>query len=290
MAKNWYRLDTAGLIFPAIARRDWSNAFRVSATLDEPIDPDTLQRAADDLRPRFPSFYVTLRKGAFWYYLEHSSARVLVRQDYAYPLSFMSSAELKQNCLRILYYQNRIAVECFHSLSDGRGGSVFLCTLAARYLELRHGLTIPPGGMVADLSQPPPPEELEDSFLKNAAPVAASRREEKSYLLHGTVEGLVELSHRIDITHPFKAPPSHGLGSFDKVGQSDDVQCHPTVIMIAVTGIICLLPSACFGNEVTLNLALKELLVLHHDLHHLSFACDGFVDQGTLVGFKISNQ
>ena len=54
--------------------------------------------------------------------------------------------------------------------------------------------------------------------------------------------------------------------------------------MIAVTGIICLLPSACFGNEVTLNLALKELLVLHHDLHHLSFARDGFVDQGTLVG------
>ena len=209
MAKNWYRLDTAALIFPAIARRDWSNAFRVSATLDEPIDPDTLQRAADDLRPRFPSFYVTLRKGAFWYYLEHSSARVLVRQDYAYPLSFMSSAELKQNCLRILYYQNRIAVECFHSLSDGRGGSVFLCTLAARYLELRHGLTIPPGGMVADLSQPPPPEELEDSFLKNAAPVAASRREEKSYRLHGTPEhgfktlttGLVPTQALLDEAH-----------------------------------------------------------------------------------------
>ena len=69
MQKNWYRLDTAALIFPAVARRDWSNAFRLSASLTEPVDPAVLQRAADDLRPRFPSFFVTLRRGFFWYYL-----------------------------------------------------------------------------------------------------------------------------------------------------------------------------------------------------------------------------
>ena len=97
-----------------------------------------------------------------------------------------------------------------------------------------------------------------------------SQHIDQTILLHSTVEGFIKLAHGIDSAHALKAPPSHGLGSFDKVGQSDDVQCHPTVIMIAVTGIICLLPSACFGNEVTLNLALKELLVLHHDLHHLS--------------------
>ena len=27
MSKNWYRLDTAALIFPAITRLDWANAF-----------------------------------------------------------------------------------------------------------------------------------------------------------------------------------------------------------------------------------------------------------------------
>ena len=68
MPKNWYRLDTAALIFPATARRDWSNAFRVSASLSEPVDPALLQQATDDLRRRFPSYFVTLRKGFFWYY------------------------------------------------------------------------------------------------------------------------------------------------------------------------------------------------------------------------------
>ena len=111
MQKKWYRLDTAALIFPAITRRDWCNAFRVSASLSEPVDPEILQRATDDLRRRFPSYFVTLRKGFFWYYLEESSRPVTVQGDYAYPLTFMSSRELRRNCLRVLWYKNRIAVE-----------------------------------------------------------------------------------------------------------------------------------------------------------------------------------
>ena len=188
MQKNWYRLDTAALIFPATIRRDWCNVFRLSAGLTEPVDPAILQQATDDLRKRFPSYFVTLRRGMFWYYLEESSSPVLVREDYAYPLTFMSGAELKRNCLRVLYYRNRIAVEFFHSLTDGRGGSVFLANLVARYLELKHGIVIPRTELIRDPAEPPRAEELEDSFLKNAAEVQADRTEEVSYRLHGTPE------------------------------------------------------------------------------------------------------
>ena len=213
MQKKWYRLDTAALIFPAIARKDWSNAFRVSATLNEEIDPAILQQAADDMRPRFPSFFVTLKKGFFWYYLEESDLPVTVQSDYAYPLTFMNNQELSRNCLRILYYKNRIAVECFHSLADGRGGSVFLCNLAAHYLELKHGIQIPKEGLLVNLSDPPSKEELEDSFLKNAAEVASGRKEEPSYRLHGTREptgfktlttGIVETQALLDTAHRYK--------------------------------------------------------------------------------------
>ena len=188
MQKNWYRLDTAALIFPATIRRDWCNVFRLSAGLTEPVDPAVLQQATDDLRKRFPSYFVTLRRGVFWYYLEESAAPVLVREDYAYPLTFMSSRELKRNCLRVLYYRNRIAVEFFHSLTDGRGGSVFLANLVARYLELKHGIAIPRTELIRDPAEPPRAEELEDSFLKNAAEVQSDRTEEVSYRLHGTPE------------------------------------------------------------------------------------------------------
>ena len=212
MPKTWYRLDTAALIFPATARRDWSNAFRVSASLSEAVDPALLQQATDDLRRRFPSYFVTLRKGFFWYYLEESERRVEVRSDYAYPLTFMSSRELKRNCLRVLYYKNRIAVEFFHALTDGRGGSVFLANLVARYLELKYGIEIPREGLIRRLDQDPPPEELEDSFLKNAAEVAAGREGKRSYHLHGSREpggfktlttGIVETQALLDTAHRF---------------------------------------------------------------------------------------
>ena len=213
MQKKWYRLDTAALIFPAVARSDWSNAFRISATLAEPVDPAILQRAADDMRLRFPSFFVTLRKGVFWYYLEESGQAVEVQGDYAYPLTFMSSRELRRNCLRILYYKKRIAVEFFHSLTDGRGGSIFAVNLTAHYLELKYGFSVPREGLICDLGQPPSPEELEDSFLKNAAEAASGRKEARSFRLRGTREprgfrtlttGITDTRALLDAAHRFQ--------------------------------------------------------------------------------------
>lgn len=214
MQKNWYRLDTAALIFPAVARRDWCNAFRLSATLTEEIDPEILQRAVDDTRRRFPFYFVALRRGVFWYYLEESGRQVRVRRDYAYPLAFMSRRELKQNCLRVLYHKNRVAVEFFHSLTDGRGGSVFLANLTARYLELRYGIEVPREGPIRALDEDPAPAELEDSFLKNAAETAAGRKEERSYRLRGTrtekgfrilTTGVIETQALLEAAHRYHA-------------------------------------------------------------------------------------
>ncbi|MBQ6371577.1 MAG: hypothetical protein IJJ22_00455 [Oscillospiraceae bacterium] len=213
MQKEWFRLDTAALIFPATARRDWCNAFRLSVSLKEPVDPEILQRAVDDMAARFPTFFVTLHRGFFWYYLEKSRERVTVRPDYAYPLTFMSRRELRKNCLRVLWYKNRIALEFFHSLTDGHGGSVFLCTLAAHYLELKYGISIPCGDLILDLSQQPTERELEDSFLQNAAEVAAPREEQPSFRLSGTREeggfrhlttGIVDTEALLDAAHRYK--------------------------------------------------------------------------------------
>ena len=212
MQNNWYRLDTAALIFPATRRRDWANAFRVSACLRDEVDTTQLQQAVDELRPRFPSYYVALRKGAFWYYLEESREPVRVQSDYAYPLTFMSSRELRHNCLRVLVYKNRVAAEFFHALTDGHGGCVYLINLLARYLELKEGVTIAREGLLCSLEESPPPEELEDSFLRHAAGTAAGRKEAPSYRLHGTPDaqgfktlttGIVDTQALLDTAHRY---------------------------------------------------------------------------------------
>ena len=187
-SRIWMPLDNAALIFPAIRRKNWNNVFRESVTLTENVDPALLQRAVDDLMPRFPSFYLRLRRGVFWYYLEEVAAPPQVQEDYAYPLTFMTGREMSRCCLRVLYFQNRIAVEFFHVLADGGGAVVYLKTLAARYLSLRYGLSIPPTDGVLDLDDPPDPEELEDSFQRYAADHPAFCPEAEAYRLPGKRE------------------------------------------------------------------------------------------------------
>nr|AHF24011.1 alcohol acetyltransferase [uncultured bacterium Contig1756] len=188
MKKQWYRLDNAALIFPAIIRKNWNNVFRVSATLQDPVDPKLLARAAEELMPRFPTFFVRLRVGFFWYYLETVTRAPEVREDYAYPLTHMTRRELRTCCVRILYYENRIAVELFHSVTDGTGGLVLLQNLTARYLALRYGTEIPPEGNILDYREKPKAEETRDCFLSCGAARPLSRAEDTAYRLRGTPE------------------------------------------------------------------------------------------------------
>ena len=195
MSKNWMRLDNAALIFPAIRQRRWVNVFRVSATLTEAVDPALLQQAVTDLAPRFPSMYVRLKTGVFWYYLEELPAPPTVREDYAYPLTLMQEKELRTCCLRVMYFQNRIAVEFFHSLTDGTGGMVYLKTLTARYLSLKYGVEIPAEEGVLDWREAPRPEELEDSFVRHSNGVVLNDREPDALRLGGTyADGFLHLT------------------------------------------------------------------------------------------------
>ncbi len=212
MSRFWLRLDNAALIFPAIRRPGWSNVFRQSATLTEDIDPVILQEAADDLQPRFPSLYVRLRAGMFWYYLEDIRVPLQVRKDFAYPLTYMSKEESRQCCLRILYYKNRIAVEFFHSVTDGNGATVFLRTLVARYVELCYGVTIPAERGVLDITQPHTEEEISDAFQKHSGRFPMNPIEPNAYRLKGTREkdgfrhlitGVVSSSALLEAAHRY---------------------------------------------------------------------------------------
>ena len=188
MRKQWYRLDNAALIFPAIIRKNWNNVFRVAVTLKEPVDPEILSRAAADLKPRFPTIYVRLKSGFFWYYLETLQEAPRAEQDYAYPLTHMPRKQLKKCCVRILYYENRIAVEMFHSVTDGTGGMAFLQNLAARYLTLKYGAEIPAEKGIVDIGETPKAEETRDCFQLCGAPVRIGRAEATAYRLGGNPE------------------------------------------------------------------------------------------------------
>lgn len=186
--KRWFKLDNAGKLYPAVANSRWSSAFRVSAELMEPVDPDKLQKAVARALSRFPSLKVRMRAGLFWYYLEEIREPLAVRPDVGHPCMPFRFHQDHGYLIRVFYYQNRVSAEFFHSLTDGWGGMTFLKTLVVEYLrqcgkkvEFDHG--------AMNVKDTPRKEETEDAFLRMPLPkVRASRHEGRAYHFPATPE------------------------------------------------------------------------------------------------------
>ena len=181
----WVRLDNAAKIYPAARRKNWVNIFRQSVTLFEEVDKEVLSSALEVVIKRFPSIAARLRKGVFWYYLEQVTSAPDIIDEYSYPLVFMSKKEVRKCAFRVIVYKNRIAVEFFHSLTDGTGALIFLKNLVAEYLEQKHNISIPFENGILDRKEKPQKEELLDSFPKSAGPVPASRRDTNAWHMYG---------------------------------------------------------------------------------------------------------
>lgn len=182
---RWVRLDNAAKIYPAARRKNWSNIYRQSVTLNEEVDADILRSALAVTAKRFPSIVARLRKGAFWYYLQQVETAPELSEEYSYPLVYMSNREMRRCALRVIVYRNRIAVEFFHALTDGNGALIFLKNLVAEYLEQKHGISISLEHGILDRRAEPADEELEDCFPKNAGVVPVSRKDTNAWHMNG---------------------------------------------------------------------------------------------------------
>ena len=185
---RWLTLDNAAKIFPAARRRNWSNVFRLSATLGEPIDKKVLQSALDVTVRRFPSIAVRLKTGFFWYFLEEIPSAPEIMEEKPYPLSRMIFDDIRKCAFRVIVHDRRIAVEFFHALTDGNGGLIFLKTLVAEYLYQKYGTRVPIGDGVLDRLEEPSESEMEDSFFKYAGKKSASRADTDAFKLTGERE------------------------------------------------------------------------------------------------------
>lgn len=185
---RWMSLDNAAKIFPASRSRSWSNVFRLSATMTETVDRDTLASALDVTVRRFPSIAVRVRAGMFWYYLEEIENAPAIMDEKPCPLSRMPFDDIRKCAFRVIVYDKRIALEFFHALTDGNGGLIFLKTLVAEYIRQKYGVTVPIGDGVLDRLTSPSEGELEDSFFRYSGKVAASRAAKDAFRIKGEKE------------------------------------------------------------------------------------------------------
>ncbi len=185
---RWMRLDNAAKIYPAARSHTWSNVFRLSVTLNDNVDKEVLKNAFSVTAKRFPSIVARLRKGLFWYYIQEVEKVPELKKESSYPLTRMPKKETRKCAMRVIAYKKRIAVEIFHSLTDGNGALVFLKSLLSEYVEEKYNVKIPNEMGILDRREAPKEEEFEDSFIKNKGKISASRKDSDAWRLFGTDE------------------------------------------------------------------------------------------------------
>lgn len=137
-ANDWHRLDNTANLFPVIASKQFSNVYRVWVNLQDPIQPELLQKAIDIVLPWFPAFKVRLRRGLFWRYLETNDEPCNPELEDDYPCRFIDPTQNNHYLFRVSYFEKRINLEVFHVLTDGTGSQKFLQAICCQYLLLAY--------------------------------------------------------------------------------------------------------------------------------------------------------
>lgn len=178
----WRRLDNSAKIFPMSSGKKYSTVFRLSAVLKEKIEPKILEEAVRQALEKYESFRVRMKAGFFWYYLEYNDKLPCVEEERDYPCKYIDPHRNHNYLFQVTYFENKINIDIFHSLTDGNSGTTFFKEIIYTYLELLH------------------PEELdgeerrikkieydtEDSYMKNYDKKAKSNASgKKAYILKG---------------------------------------------------------------------------------------------------------
>ena len=159
MSQAWYKVDNVAKVFLATTTRRDPRVFRISCTLTEEVEPDTLNEALRRTAGEWPQFQVTLHRGLFWHYFEATDQLPVAKPENKEPCAPLYVPERRNQLIyRVSYFGARINLEMFHAMTDGNGGFLFLKSLVRNYLALRHPGTLdhvptPNGASEADLAQ-----------------------------------------------------------------------------------------------------------------------------------------
>lgn len=178
----WRRLDNSAKIFPISAGKKYSTVFRLSAVLNDKVEPKILQEAVNQTLQKYQSFRVRMKPGFFWYYLEHNTNLPLVQEEKDYPCKYIEPRKNNNYLFKVTYFENKINIDIFHSLTDGNSGTIFFREIIYTYLELMY-----PEILNDEERQIRKIEyDTEDSYVKNYDKKAKSNAStKKAYILKG---------------------------------------------------------------------------------------------------------
>lgn len=154
------KLDTTALVHTARMTDKSINSYRISITMDHTVQPDVLQQAVDNIIQRYPMICCKMVEDGYWVYSEGLDDLKVV-PDTMGILGSITHKNVYEQAVNIIYSEDKIIFEAFHSVTDGHGAFTYINALLNEYLRLKddpraefiyHGLA--------------PDAEFEDGFVE----------------------------------------------------------------------------------------------------------------------------
>lgn len=187
---RWMKVDTASIMFSSLSNKKWGRTFRMAVIMKDEVQPEILKKAAADLIPRYPSMHTCIKKGFFWNYQEGTELLPEIREEFSTQLLPITLRNDGRPDFRIVYYKNRLSLECAHYLGDGLGVDAYFTALLKRYVELKNNPDAPYCPDEFD------PEEISNAFNDYYQKGGSTDVEEEfhAHQLEGTIEkGFLQL-------------------------------------------------------------------------------------------------
>ena len=187
----WRRLDNSAKIFPISAGKKYSTVFRLSALMKDNVNPKILEDAVNIALDKYKSFRVRMKDGFFWNYFEENNKRPIIEEEKDYPCKYIDPRKNNNYLFKVTYFEKKINIDIFHSLTDGGSGTIFFREIIYTYLELLY-----PDVFNENERQIRKIEyNTEDSYIKNYDKKAKSNAStKKAYILKGNKIGLGAVS------------------------------------------------------------------------------------------------
>lgn len=160
---QWLKLDNSGKLFPMLRYRDYQNIFSISVELTNLINPELIESCINTTLERFPSFKVSLKRGAYWYYFERNSRPFRIVPEDDILMRHMGPEDNNGYPFRITYHESRISFEMYHCVADGAGLIEFIKSLLVTYLTTL-GHVMSDCDNILTVDSPIDAKEYEDSF------------------------------------------------------------------------------------------------------------------------------
>ena len=178
----WRRLDNSAKIFPLSSSKKYSSVFRISAVMKEKISPRILEKAVNRALEKYEFFKVRLKQGFFWYYFEYNDKKIVIEEEKDYPCKYIDPATNNDYLFKVTYFDSKINIDIFHSLTDGNSGIQFFKEIVYQYIEIAHSNDFKNNLRTSRKID----VNVEDSYLKNYNKKAKSNEiSKKAYLLKG---------------------------------------------------------------------------------------------------------